>query len=312
MKLRAFSTDRRTDAKVARASCAARDRASPACPEEAAQRRSSSTGRIAVRLLIFIQPFIAAVLVVLWATAAGATPGVFLDPYEIMVAPGEEFEFSFRVDDCGDSVASYQLYLSFDPGIVELVEAVEGSLYAESGLMTWFIEEEEEPGFWHFFDTVFGAGTFVMSPGELLHLRFRALPGAVGYTQAHVDTIRMTNALRDPLPVGNVAHADIFVPSASIGEVQGTASLGPPVPNPFVHDTSIPFSIPAFESPREVRIYSVSGRLVRRLTIPSATRRGEVEWDGRTEEGANVAPGVYLVVLGSGEMGARTKVLKLH
>lgn len=277
----------------------------------AAGHHTAFTGRVMVRLLILIQPFIAAA-VLLCAAAACATPAVFLDPGQIVVAPSEEFELSFRVDDCGDSIASYQLYLSFDHEIVELVEATEGSLYSESGFMTWFVEEEEEPGFWHFFDTAFGAGTFVAPPGELLHLRFRALPGAVGYTQAHVDTIRMTNALRDPLPVGGVTHADIFVPSTSAGEVLEPALLGPPVPNPFVHETEIPFSLPPSGSRGVVRIYSVSGRLVRRLVIPSATRRGEVEWDGRNEEGVVVAPGAYLITLGGSEGGVRTKVLKLH
>ncbi|MCD4690646.1 cohesin domain-containing protein, partial [bacterium] len=122
---------------------------------------------------------------------ATADTSVHFDPGAVMVDTGESFEMSFRVAASPDSIASFQLYLWFDPTIVELTDAVEGTLYVESGTMTWFIAEEEYPGFWHFFDTVFGAGTHVLPPGELLHINFTAL--AAGQTPARIDTVRMTD-----------------------------------------------------------------------------------------------------------------------
>ena len=142
-------------------------------------------------------------------SSAWAQPQVFFDPSPITVQRGDQFDLSFQVGACADSIASFQLYMSFDPAIVNLVSATEGALYANSPHMTWFIAEEVEDGFWHFFDTVFGSGTYVLPPGELLHLRFEALQ--YGYTQAHVDTIRMTDIRRNALPVAGFQHGDIYI-----------------------------------------------------------------------------------------------------
>jgi hypothetical protein len=120
-------------------------------------------------------------LAVLLPGSAGALPSVFFSPGHVMLEPGENAIISFRVDDCGDLISGYQLYLSFDPTIVELISVTEGSLYTYSGYPTWFISEEEGPGQWHFFDTVMGSGTYVSPPGELLHLEFEALE----YGHAH-------------------------------------------------------------------------------------------------------------------------------
>jgi hypothetical protein len=114
-------------------------------------------------------------LAVLFAGSARALPDVFFAPGSTTLQLGESVELSFRVGACGDSISGYQLYLSFDPTIVELTTATEGSLYAYCGYPTWFIPEEEAPGQWHFFDTVMGAGTYLLPPGELLRLEFTAL-----------------------------------------------------------------------------------------------------------------------------------------
>lgn len=229
-----------------------------------------------------------------------------------MVDPGDEFDLSFRVNDCGDSVASYQLYMSFDYELIELLEATEGTLYAESGLMTWFIEEEEEPGFWHFFDTVFGAGTYVLPPGELLHLRFRALPDVSGYTQAYVDTIRMTDIRRDPLPIEDFQHADIFVGDTGVPSDLPVLSIGPAAPNPFAGRTAIAFSVPGVGFVWHAEVYDLNGRVVRKLEVPAGHRRGSLVWDGRTESGATASSGVYFVRLSGRGAAAQTRIVKLN
>ncbi len=255
---------------------------------------------------------IAAVVVLALACPALATPNVCFSPGQVMVQPDDEFDLSFRVDDCGDSVASFQLYVSFDSGIVELIDADEGSLYVESGHMTWFIEEEQEPGFWHFFDTVFGAGTHVLPPGELLHLRFRALD--YGHTQAHVDTIRMTDIRRDPLPVGSFEHADIFVvPATGVEEAPEMGPrLGPARPNPFSADTSIEFSLPSGDTHWSAEIYDLNGRLVRRLDVSRGVRSGLLFWDGRTEDGGEAPSSVYFLRLWGESSEAHTRIVRLR
>ena len=216
---------------------------------------------------------------------------------------------SFRVAESPDSVASFQLYLSFDPDVVELTDAAEGSLYVESGVMTWFIAEELEPGFWHFFDTVFGAGTHVLPPGELLHLTFAALEE--GETEARVDTIRMTDIRRNSLSVEGTGSGHILVlPLTGVEEGDGVARLGPAYPNPFVSGTAVPFRAPMDGCGAKAEIYDVRGRLVRRIPVPSGALQGELMWDGRDERGEEVSASVYFIRLIARTSTARCRLVK--
>ena len=251
-----------------------------------------------------------AVALALAAPVALAQPHVSFVPSPITVQPGEQFDLSFQVGACADSIASFQLYMSFDPTIVNLVSATEGALYADSPHMTWFIAEELEDGFWHFFDTVFGSGTCVLPPGELLHLRFEAVQ--YGYTQAHVDTIRMTDVRRDPLPVAGFEHGEIHVLATGIeDELPGVLRLGPGRPNPFRGSTEIPFSLPPGSGPITAGIYDLGGRLVAEFAV-AGEREGAVAWDGRARDGSDVPSGVYFVRVTTSGTEATTSVVKLR
>jgi len=254
----------------------------------------------------------AAVAVAIVAVAFGsavASTSVHFDPGQVVVNPGQEFDMSFRVAESPDSIASFQLYLSFDSDVIELTDAVEGTLYTESGFMTWFIVEEHGPGFWHFFDTVFGAGTHVLPPGELLHLTFTALQE--GETEARIDTIRMTDIRRNPLPVGGFENGQIsVVPLTGVEEGGGIARLGPAYPNPFVSGTAVPFFAPMDGSDVRAEIYDVRGRLVRRIPIPSGALQGELLWDGRDERGEEVPSSVYFLRLTARTSTAHCRLVK--
>ncbi|UCH85834.1 MAG: T9SS type A sorting domain-containing protein [Candidatus Latescibacterota bacterium] len=65
-------------------------------------------------------------------------------------------------------------------------------------------------------------------------------------------------------------------------------------PNPFNPSTTIRFDVPAAGGHVDLRIYDVSGRLVRTLvdgTVPAGEQ--SVVWDGRDNRGAHVTAGVY-------------------
>jgi hypothetical protein len=267
--------------------------------------------RVRERLLLALLPILVGALTA-WAPAATAATHVSFEPGHVTVSPGQYFDMSFRVGACDDSIASFQLYMSFDPTIVELTAATEGSLYTESGYMTWFIQNQVHPGFWHFFDTVFGPGTYVLPPGELLHLRFHAL--AVGYTQAHVDTIRMTDVRRDPLPVEGFEHGEIFVvPSSGVGDLnEAGPNVGPASPNPFADGTSIAFELPAADGDWRACVYDLAGRVVRRLELPRGQRSGSVFWDGKDENGREVPSAVYFARLWSRGQESRTRLVRLR
>jgi len=254
-----------------------------------------------------------ALLVTPLGTAVAET-AVHFEPCGVMVETGDTFDMEFRVAASPDSIASFQLYLWFDPAIVELTDAVEGTLYVESGTMTWFIAEEEYPGFWHFFDTVFGAGTHVLPPGELLKLSFRAL--APGQTPARIDTVRMTDIRRDALPVTGAQDGWIFVDAVGVQEAAIVApSVDAIAPNPFVSGTSIHYSVPAGSDGWRLEIYDVAGRKVRVLDAPpdagTAGGTGTLQWNGKADCGYELPSSVYFVRLTDGRQETRSRVLKI-
>jgi len=230
----------------------------------------------------------------------------------MLLAPGEECELSLRVGACDDSIAGYQLYMSFDPGVVELVLAEEGSLYVESGFPTFFTEEEEYPGFWHFFDTVFGEGTYVSPPGELLHLTFRAVD--YGQTEALMDTIKMSDVRRESLSVDSFENGWIFVvPATGVPDENVVEPrIGRIAPNPFTGETWIQYSVPTSFTGWTIEIFSASGRCVGVFDLPLGVLDGEIKWDGRSTEGYELPSSVYYVRL-TGEAGeSLSRVAKLR
>jgi len=262
------------------------------------------------RMSLAVVPVLAVVVLAgAMVVAASADPEVYFTPAKVMVQPGETVEVSFRVGTCEDSISGYQLYMSFDPTVVELVSTMQGSLYVYSGYPTWFIDEEEGPGEWHFFDTVMGTGTFILPPGELLRLEFEALD--YGCAQLHIDSILLADVERENLPVGSHEHGYIFVVDPTgVEESGGAVRLGPAYPNPFRSGTTVPFFAPGVEGKASVEIYDVAGRVVRRLDAADDSTSGELHWDGRDERGRIAPSAVYFLRMTAGTSTARCSLVK--
>jgi hypothetical protein len=83
-------------------------------------------------------------------------------------------------------------------------------------------------------------------------------------------------------------------------------------PNPFNPSTVIPFALHERARVR-IRIYDVSGRLVRTLLDevrdPGVYR--DVRWDGRTDDGRSASSGVYFVRLQAGRIDQVRKMVLL-
>jgi alpha-tubulin suppressor-like RCC1 family protein len=83
-------------------------------------------------------------------------------------------------------------------------------------------------------------------------------------------------------------------------------------PNPFVGRISLALALPE-SGQATVRIYDLAGRLVR--TVMDEMRRAgpvAVDWDGRNDDGAKTAAGIYLVRLQVGDRVVSGKVLRLE
>lgn len=76
--------------------------------------------------------------------------------------------------------------------------------------------------------------------------------------------------------------------------------LEPPYPNPAsaIQSSRIPVLVPAGGGAAHVNVIDATGRLVRRLDVPStAPGTTTLVWDGRNDAGKACAPGVYRAVL---------------
>ena len=68
-------------------------------------------------------------------------------------------------------------------------------------------------------------------------------------------------------------------------------------PNPFPRKTTITCELTAPADSLDVKIYTLSGRLIRELSMPATPGFLMVEWDGRDADGVEVANGVYYAKL---------------
>lgn len=100
-----------------------------------------------------------------------------------------------------------------------------------------------------------------------------------------------------------------FGPIAVRSRPRATWSLAQSHPNPGHATTVIPFAIGTREVV-QVRIYDVSGRLVRVL-LDERMGAGEhrVSWDGRDDAGNRLGPGTYLYRLDAGSYSASRKLV---
>lgn len=64
-------------------------------------------------------------------------------------------------------------------------------------------------------------------------------------------------------------------------------------PNPFERETDITFQLSSVADEAIVKIYTVSGRLIKTLDAQNAVNFVMIHWDGKDEEGEEVANGVY-------------------
>ena len=84
-------------------------------------------------------------------------------------------------------------------------------------------------------------------------------------------------------------------------------------PNPFPRKTTITCELTAPADAIDVKIYTLSGRLIRELSMPATPGFLMVEWDGRDADGVEVANGVYYAKLKIQREGEKdiTEILKM-
>jgi flagellar hook assembly protein FlgD len=88
-------------------------------------------------------------------------------------------------------------------------------------------------------------------------------------------------------------------------------------PNPFAMDTYFTLKLSGSRAPEEmaIRVFTVAGRKIRELRIPSSSLHvgfNRIHWDGRDEEGDEVANGYYFYqATMKGEGNVQSEIRKL-
>ncbi len=83
-------------------------------------------------------------------------------------------------------------------------------------------------------------------------------------------------------------------------------------PNPIVAFTRIAFVLPRDGAGTTLRMYDSAGRVVRHFVEPFAPGRNEVVWDGSSDRGARVPPGVYFIHLHSRDSELTQRLVLVH
>jgi hypothetical protein len=98
----------------------------------------------------------------------------------------------------------------------------------------------------------------------------------------------------------------------SVGAAAQLLTQLPPTPNPTKGSTLLRFALPS-AARASVRIYDVSGRIVRTLVdAPMPAGPGQITWDGRDSSAAPVAAGVYWSRVESRDASVTQKVTILR
>ena len=162
---------------------------------------------------------------------------------------------------------------------------------------------------------VLNGGTSVVLTGTNFESGETVLIGGVPAVQVEVVS---SSLIRFQTPAGSVGAKDVTVsnPGGQSATLSGgftyrvgsgqTVSEGKAYPNPYRPDrTSGAMTIGPIPADSEVKIYSLSGELVREIRASSI---GAAEWDARNQSGESVSSGVYLAHIRG---GGGSKTVKL-
>jgi len=140
------------------------------------------------------------------------------------------------------------------------------------------------------------------SAGDTLQIRFRFTSDSADVAEGvYIDDVSVL-----------VADAPTDTGADDAGEELPRISLQQNHPNPFSPSTLITFSLVTRGEVR-LTVYNIQGRLIRTLVAGShPAGEHEVAWDGTDEYGIDVAAGVYLYRLRSGELEETRKMILLR
>ena len=233
--------------------------------------------------------------------AAGADAGVDLrwEAHWSSLGFGQAGSVSLMID-AAQPLRTVEVWIDYDPAVVEGLNAVPGSLFDGVPCFLWQGYDEPAPGQWHGYVVIIGGDCSITGPGELLRWTFET--GYVtGFTRLETDQVDLYDPAANLLPdvaLGAATIAVSLTPTAV--RVAPPLSLGL-APNPFNPRTRITLDLPAGLSAR-LEVRDLRGRL---LDVPWQGEGGPgpllIDWDPD-----GLASGPYLLRLSTADGRVRT------
>lgn len=111
----------------------------------------------------------------------------------------------------------------------------------------------------------------------------------------------------------NSVESDTLVYDVIVNDLYGITELYN-YPNPMKTETNFIFNLSGSESVvnSKIKIYTVSGKIIREIDYPASAGSNQISWDGKDSDGDFIANGTYLYKLViDNELNIETKIQKL-
>lgn len=213
------------------------------------------------------------------------------------LAPGESTRVSIFLEEA-INFRTIEVTVNYDTTVVKSLGGGSGALYTESGYFV-FDGFEEDPGSWHGYAIIMGAGEYVTGPGEVLFWDIEGLDLGVSpiiSVEALIyDEASPPNLLADVV----LDTATVIVEDAlsAVPEIPAFSNQLMVAPNPFNPRTLISFDMPR-ETLARLTVYDMRGRQIA-LLYDGIAPAGILQenWNGTDNYGQAQPGGVYLFQL---------------
>jgi hypothetical protein len=246
------------------------------------------------------------------APSARASVNVAVLPATQTVAPGGGVDVTIQVTGASDGFNAFTLYVGYDPAVLTPVQLspLSSQIGALMGACGNRFHQFHSGGGTDTCDvSLLCAGVSVVGPGTIYKLHFLAS----GTVQSTGVWLRAGTSFADSgIYLGGVTLTGAAVgigtvPVLAVDGVPGVTGLRLSAgPSPARAGALLSLAAPAAAG-ATVRLVDTQGRAVRSLAIPAGA--AAVWWDGRTQDGARAAPGVYLLEARAGERRAVTRLV---
>jgi hypothetical protein len=231
------------------------------------------------------------------ALPAVADPILRWDPADRVIGTGQEVTLSIMLDDALP-VRTIELFVGYDSDIISTVDGGPGLLFDpfQGSLFSGFVEVDPgNPGQWHGYCVILGAGDWTVGPGELFNWTIQG--SSVGIS----GLVSVSVVL---LPPGGGEYADVELPMTEVIVLDPagvpTLMAGDPAlhlsPNPFNPRVQVDFNL-GDQMRGLLEVYDMRGRRVTTLWQGIARQAEQIDWDGRDAQGRSMPSGVYTFAL---------------